>query len=216
MDSTRLNDKKEKNGSRGSNVGIQINESEAVTDIIGLFNFYLVISALSYTHTVEFVIWGDNKGTIARDVVLFCRQHKLMYTFINQKISLKIVIRNNDIFFQNIQETCDCRIPYIFYTILLNSGISKWVITNKFYIDKKQIELNISSDDFELITPLRKQKTKNRVLFDSRVEGIIFRTLQQIIPRNWKLLREPTPIILNKTIMVPDFSVEYDKKKRVY
>ena len=205
------NSKGEKNNNT-SDLNMSAIESISATDIIGLFNFYLVMSILSYSYTTEFIILGESRGTIARNVLMFCRRHKLLCRFINQKDTLRIVVKNNDIFFASEQELSDFRIPYIFYTILLTPGIKKWRAVSRFYINEKQIELSFLSGDFKFILPLEKRSEKDYIAFDSRVEGIIFRTLKQILPKGWKLMRESSPIILDKTIIVPDFGIEENEK----
>ena len=153
-------------------------------------------------------------GAIAREMLLFCRRYKLLFRFVNQNHSLKIIARNNNIFFRTEQKMPDLKIPYIFYTILANAGTKKWAITSRLSIDKKQIELALSSEDFEFILPLETEK--NYATFDSRGEGVIFRTLQQVLPKKWKLMREFSSIALDKTIMVPDFSIVNEEIKIVF
>lgn len=78
---------------------------------------------------------------------------------------------------------------------------------------KRIFRLTLRSDEEgNKIRPSNLERSSSEPAFDSTVEERFFRDFQSL-RSGWKIVREPSPLIAGRHVMIPDFSLEKDEVK---
>jgi predicted nuclease of restriction endonuclease-like RecB superfamily len=162
-------------------------------DLVDRYNLSLVQTALFDSTEVRI------RSTDPRELISAIKWHKLMYEVHTADGDWEIVVTGPDALFRATRRY-GTRFAKLLRTV---ASAAEWDLTAT--IDDRGTErtMQLSDDD-----PITVPSAAPEVSFDSDIEAD-FAARFNSLDLDWELVREPEPLVVGESVMIPDFAFDY-------
>ncbi len=184
---------------------IRYTEKPSKEELIGLFNFHVLDTIIKNSVKTSLLIKEKVSGFFIKNLFWLCKRFGVFCDISKEDDTLRCIFYGPIEIFGKPNKYGG-RISEVFHRVM-NLLEKKFEINVELILRDRTCHFSLNSEDLPLLfIPERFSGIFGEEVYDSSVEKNFSRIFEGK-PNGWEVIREPEPIIVSGTVMIPDFAL---------